>query len=238
MEWLKRTEILAGEDGIKKLKNAHVLIVGLGGVGGYAAEQIARSGVGEMTIIDCDTVSESNINRQLIAMHSTVGKSKVELLSDRIKDINPQIKLNNVEAYITYQNVDALFTDIKYDYVVDAIDTLSPKVALIRTAIANKCKLVSSFGAGGRFDPTMIQVSEVEKSFGDKLGFHVRKRLRKFGIEKGFKVVFSPEQVPDSAWYLGEGERNKKGVVGTISYMPPAFGCILASVVIRELLSN
>jgi tRNA A37 threonylcarbamoyladenosine dehydratase len=235
MEWLSRTKLLLGEDRIKKLQEAHVLIVGLGGVGGYACEQIARGGVGKMTIVDADIVSESNINRQLIASHSAVGQTKASVLAGRLRDINPNIDLNIIEEFIFEEKVDELLDRDQYDYVVDAIDTLSPKVNLIYKSLNRELRIVSSFGAGGRVDPTQVQIAPIEKSHGDKLGFHVRKRLHRMGIRKGLKVVFSPEQVPEDAWYVGEGERNKKGVVGTISYMPPIFGCALASVVLRDL---
>ncbi|MBI9034651.1 MAG: tRNA threonylcarbamoyladenosine dehydratase [Bacteroidales bacterium] len=237
MEWLSRTHLLMGDEKLNCLKNAHVLVVGIGGVGGYACEQIARAGVGAITIVDKDTVSESNINRQLIALHSTIHKDKVEVMADRLRNINPNIKLTIIKEFLRDEMTDQVL-ETPFDYVVDAIDTMTPKINLIAKTLKKGYPLVSSFGAGGRMDPSMIKVAPVEKSHGDKLGFHVRKRLHRMGIHTGFQVVFSDEQVPENAWYVGEGEQNKKAVVGTVSYMPPVFGCMLASVVIRDLVKH
>ncbi len=237
MEWLSRTHLLMGDERLRRLQDAHVLVVGIGGVGGYACEQIARAGVGAMTIVDKDIVSESNINRQLIALHDTIEQDKVEVMASRLRNINPGIKLTIIKEFLRDEMTDEVL-ETPFDYVVDAIDTMTPKVNLIAKTLAKGYPLVSSFGAGGRMDPTQIKVAPVEKSHGDKLGFHVRKRLHRMGIHKGFKVVFSAEPVPETAWYVGEGEQNKKGVVGTVSYMPPTFGCMLASVVIRDLVGE
>ncbi|MFA8298876.1 MAG: ThiF family adenylyltransferase [Hyphomicrobiales bacterium] len=236
MAWRERTNLLVGDENLNKLSSAHVLIAGLGGVGAYAAELIARSGVGEMTIIDADVVSESNINRQLPALHSTIGQYKADLLSDRIKDVNPDIKLNVVKEFLKGDNIAELLEKHKYDYVVDAIDTLAPKVFLLYEAYKRNIPLVSSMGAGAKVDPTQVEIVDISKSYNCKLAFYVRKRLHRLGVRKGFKVVFSPERLDRKCFYIDESEQNKLSVVGTVSYMPPVFGCHLASVAIRDLI--
>lgn len=235
-QWLSRTELLVGKENLEKLKNSHVLIVGLGGVGGYAAEQICRAGVGKMTIIDGDNVDVSNKNRQLIALESTVGKSKSETLKNRLLDINPELEVNAIDTYMTGEMMAELLKN-DFDYVVDAIDTLDPKVKLIINAVRNNHKIVSSMGAGGKFDIGKVQVKDISKSYNCPLGRAVRKRLHKEKIYKGIKVVFSSELVDRSTIVLEEG-KNKKSNVGTISYMPPVFGCFCAMVVIRDLIET
>lgn len=233
--WQVRTELLIGKDKINKLKKAHVLVVGLGGVGAYAAENICRAGVGEMTIVDGDFFNSSNKNRQLPALESTIGKPKAEVLGERLMDINPELKLTVIQEYIKEKRIQELL-NIDYDYVVDAIDTLSPKVNLIHKALKNNLKIVSSLGAGARLDPTKVTIKDISKSFNCRLGFALRKRLRKLGIEKGFKVVFSEDKWDENAVIEDDQEENKKSTVGTISYMPPIYGCFCASVVIRDLI--
>jgi len=236
MEWLERTHLLVGDEGLEKLKNANVLVVGLGGVGAYAAEMICRAGVGKMTIVDGDTVSESNRNRQLPALISNLGKPKAEILGERFLDINPELQLTIVKEFIYDENLIRLLQN-NYDYVVDAIDTLVPKTYLVYHSLQNGLPIVSSMGAGGRYDPTQIQVSDISKSYGCKLARMLRKRLGKLGVKKGFKVVFSPEEIDESAVRLEESQ-NKKSAVGTISYLPPAFGITIASVVLRDILEH
>jgi len=235
MNWLKRTELLLGAESIGKLSKANVLVVGLGGVGAYAAETICRAGVGKMTIVDGDTVNESNINRQLVALSSTVGKKKTDVLGDRLLDINPDLQLTRINEFIIDERMVEIL-DQGYDYVVDAIDTLSPKIFLIYHSMQKSIPIVSSMGAGGKLDPAMIEITDISKSYNCKLARTLRKRLHKLGIRKGFKAVFSPEEVPKGSVELTDNEQNKKSNVGTISYMPPAFGCACASVVIRGLL--
>ncbi|MFO7844214.1 MAG: tRNA threonylcarbamoyladenosine dehydratase [Bacteroidales bacterium] len=235
--WQERTELLMGNEKINKLKDAHILIVGLGGVGAYAAENLCRAGIGELTIVDGDTLHPSNKNRQLIALESTMGKSKVQILSERLRDINPELKVNSKQAFIKdNQMIDIL--NKPYDYVVDAIDTLSPKVYLIYHARKKGLKIVSSLGSGGRMDPTKVTIKDISKSYNCRLGFLLRKRLRKLGISKGVKVVFSEEKADESAVIVDEPGQNKKSTVGTISYMPPIYGCFCASVVIRDMIEN
>jgi tRNA threonylcarbamoyladenosine dehydratase len=234
MHWLERTELLIGAEKLNRIKNANVLVVGLGGVGAYAAEMICRAGVGKMTIVDGDVVEHSNRNRQLPALVSTVGKPKAEILGSRFRDINPEIELTVVNEFIRDEKAVKLIESQPFDYVVDAIDTLSPKVFLISHSIQRGLKVVSSLGAGGKLDPSKVQVADISKSYNCKLGRMMRKKLSKLGIKKGVTVVFSPEDVPEEAVRPEEGQ-NKKSTVGTISYMPPIFGCHVASVVIRYL---
>ncbi|MFI3264423.1 MAG: tRNA threonylcarbamoyladenosine dehydratase [Rikenellaceae bacterium] len=237
MSWLERTELLLGDEKLDILKNANVLVVGIGGVGAYAAEMIVRAGVGAITIADADTVGESNINRQLVALHSTIGEYKTDVLSARLKDINPEIKLTVVADYIKDELTDELLDSAKFDYIVDAIDTLSPKVALIQGALNRSIPLVSSMGAGAKTDPTQMEIKDISKSHHCPLAHMLRKRLHKVGIRKGFHAVFSPEPVREGAMILCE-ERNKKSNVGTISYIPALFGIGCASVVIRGLIGE
>jgi tRNA A37 threonylcarbamoyladenosine dehydratase len=233
--WQERTELLIGKESITKLKNAHVLVVGLGGVGAYAAENLCRAGIGELTIVDGDTLHPSNKNRQLAALESTMGKPKAEVMGVRLKDINPKLKLHIIQDFIKDDKMIEIL-DKPYDYVIDAIDTLSPKVYLIYHSLQRKLKIVSSLGSGARLDPTKIRITDLSKSYNCRLGFILRKRLRKLGIHKGFKVVFSEDKADDKAVIVDEPGENKKSTVGTISYMPPIYGCMCASVVIRELL--
>lgn len=231
--WLEREALLIGEESIERLQNAHVLVVGVGGVGAYAAEMIVRAGIVHITIADSDVVSESNINRQLIALHSTIGKTKTELLETRLLDINPQLDIHIITEFIkdekTYEVLDA----VKYDYVVDAIDTLSPKLALILGCMERNIPIVSAMGAGAKLDPTKLEICDISKTHHCPLAHMLRKRLHKAGVKRGFTAVFSPELT------VGEvitcEERNKKSNVGTISYMPALFGIGCASVVIRNI---
>lgn len=234
-EWLSRTRLLFGDEPIKRLQNAHVLVVGVGGVGAYAAEMVVRAGIGALTIIDGDTVSESNLNRQLVALHSTLGKSKVEVLKERFLDINPDLKLTAQHRFIEEEDIPALLEGGEIDFVIDAIDTLAPKVALIAYCLRHKIKIVSSMGAGRRKDPSAIRIADIADTYHCALAKAVRLRLRKEGISKGLKTVFSTEQADRNAVVVVEGKRNKKSTVGTISYLPAIFGCYLAGHVIRKL---
>lgn len=237
MNWNSRTQLLLGEEGVKKLASSHVLVVGLGGVGAYAAEQLARAGIGKMTIVDCDTVNVTNKNRQLLALDSTVGRPKVEVMAERIRDINPDVEVVALNQYLKDQSIIDLMEQ-PFDYIVDAIDTLAPKVFLLYYAVLNKQNIVSCMGSGGKFDPSMIQVADIAKSHNCRLAFYVRKRLHRLGIREGITVVFSPEKVADSAVSIEEQTENKIATVGTISYMPAMFGCYCASHVIREILAR
>lgn len=235
--WLERTKLLVGEKKLEKLSNSHVLVVGLGGVGAYAAEQICRSGVGEMTVVDGDNIHLTNINRQLPALHSTLNQPKAEVIGQRLLDINPALKLHVIQEYIRDDRMKEILSQ-KYDYVVDAIDTLSPKIFLIYDSLRNGHRLVSSMGSGGKVDPSLVRIADISESYNCPLARILRKRLHRLGIRDGFKVVFSTEDVPDGAMIPCEGEPNKKTTVGTISYMPPIFGCFIASVVVRGLMDE
>lgn len=233
--WLNRTIQLLGDEKIHRLKNSSVLVAGVGGVGGYAAEMLVRAGVGNLTIVDSDSVALSNINRQLIALHSTVGQAKVEVLASRLKDINPQLNLRVLRLFLAEDEIVRILSENHYDYIIDAIDTLAPKVSLICTAKRLKQKIISSMGAGGRLDPTKIMYADISKTYHCSLAKAVRKQLQKRGINSGLKVVFSAEQVKREAIIATDDEINKKSTVGTISYLPPMFGCFLAAYVIQKL---
>lgn len=235
--WLERTELLLGAEKLEKLRQAHVLIVGVGGVGAYAAEMVARAGVGRLTLADADEVNPTNINRQLVALHSTIGRSKVEVLAERLRDINPEIELEIVADYIKDEKTYELLDRHPYDYVVDAIDTLSPKAALIAAALERALPLVSSMGAGAKMDPTQLEIKDIAKSHHCPLAHMLRKRLHRLGIRSGFQAVFSPEPIREGAMIRCE-EQNKKSNTGTISYMPALFGIGCASVVIRGLIGE
>lgn len=235
--WIERTELLLGADKLAILQQTNLLVVGLGGVGAYAAEMMARSGVGRMTIVDADVVSISNINRQLVALHSTVGRSKAEILAARLLDINPQLDLTVIESYIKDDATDSLLDSSAFDYAIDAIDTLAPKVNLIKGCLDRGIALVSSMGAGAKTDPTRVEVQDIGRSHHCPLAHMLRKRLHRLGIHSGFRVVFSAEPVRDGAMILCD-EPNKKSNVGTISYMPAVFGCVCASVAVREILGE
>ncbi len=236
-EWLQRTELLLGKEKLEMLRGANVLVVGLGGVGAYAAEMIARAGVGRMTIADADVVGESNINRQLVALHSTIGQRKGDILAARLRDINPELELRVVCEYIKDELTYELLDSAKFDYVVDCIDTLSPKIALILGALERNIPLVSSMGAGAKTDPTQMEIKDISKTHHCPLAHMLRKRLHRVGVRRGFKAVFSPEPMREGAMVLCE-EQNKKSNVGTISYIPALFGIGCASVVIRDIIGE
>lgn len=236
--WQERTELLLGEEKLKTLRNKHVLVLGLGGVGAYAAEMICRAGIGKITIVDGDVVQASNRNRQLIALKSNEGLKKADLMKMRLLDINPELEITAITKYLKDQAIFEVVDMAAYDYVVDAIDTLAPKVFLIHYCYTKNIKIVSSMGAGGKIDPTKITIEDISKSFNDKLARILRKRLHRLGVYEGVPVVFSSEIVDKAVVKLVENEENKKSTVGTISYLPPIFGCMLASVVIRNLTDN
>ncbi len=233
-DWLSRTAILLGDEGVLRLKSSSVLVVGLGGVGSWAAEMICRVGVGRMTIADGDTVHATNRNRQLPAMVSTEGEPKSLVMADRLRDINPAIELTVINEYIRDERMIEVLGG-GYDYVVDAIDTLSPKLFLLYHSVMMKIPVVSSMGSGGKFDPVRISVGDISETNSCPLARMLRKRLHKLGVREGITAVYSPEPVDKSRVERVAGERNKASVVGTMSYMPAAFGIACASVVIRDL---
>ncbi len=234
--WMSRTELLLGEESIKSLMSKHVLVVGLGGVGGICAEMIARAGVGKMTIVDADTVDLSNTNRQIPALHSTAGKLKSEVMAERLKDINPELELVVKSIYVKEELTAELLDEAAYDYAVDCIDTLSPKVYFIKGCLDRKIPIVSSLGAGGKIDPSQVIITDISKTYQCNLAAYVRKKLHGLGIYKGLTVVFSAEKVDQSRIIESEKAFPKKSLIGTISYMPAIFGCITASVVVRGLM--
>lgn len=234
-DWKQRTRLLLGEEKMERLQQAHVLVVGLGGVGAYAAEMICRAGVGRMTIVDADTVQPTNINRQLPALHSTMGREKAEVLAARFKDINPDIELTVLPVFLKDDNIPELLDAARYDFVVDAIDTLAPKCYLIAETLKRHIKIVSSMGAGAKSDITQIRFADIWDTYHCGLSKAVRKRLQKLGIKRKLPVVFSTEQADPKAMLLTEDEQNKKSTCGTVSYMPAVFGCYLAEYVIKRL---
>ncbi|MCK9290197.1 MAG: tRNA threonylcarbamoyladenosine dehydratase [Bacteroidales bacterium] len=233
--WQERSLLLLGQQKLETLAKSHVLVAGLGGVGAYCAEQLVRSGIGKLTIVDGDKIKPSNRNRQLIALHSTDGMLKTTAMQDRLLDINPELELHTVPHYIKDQALlDVL--NHPYDYVVDAIDTLAPKVYLLYHARKAGFAVVSSMGAGGKLDPSQIEVVDIGQTTDCRLAYYIRKKLHKLDVWDGITAVYSPEKVASSAIKPEKGEMNKRSTVGTISYMPALFGCICASVVIRQLI--
>lgn len=237
-EWLERTELLVKEEGIERLQSANILIVGLGGVGSFAAEFLVRSGIGNLTIVDGDIVDITNINRQLPALNSTIGKNKTDVVAERILDINPEINLNKINEFLEPERMEEILTQEKFDYVLDCIDSLSPKLALIITCKRKKIKLVSAMGAGGKTDPSKVMVRDISKTNNCFLAKQIRKKLKKEQIHKGFRCVFSTEIQDENSLKMTDGSNYKKSFYGTISYMPAIFGLYAAAEVIRFLLKK
>lgn len=233
--WNSRTELLLGKERLERFSEAHVLVVGLGGVGAYAAEQICRAGIGQMTIVDADTVNESNLNRQLPALHSTLGEPKAEVVAARLMDINPELKLTVVNEFLRDERTEEILDHAYYDFIVDAIDSLSPKVFLLYHALLRKIPIVSSMGAGAKIDPSQVRIADISKTSNCALAKAVRKRLRGLGVQKGIPVVYSTEMANPDAVIEVNDEACKRTTTGTVSYMPAIFGCFLASYVIRNI---
>ena len=237
-EWLQRTELLVKKEGIERLQSSNILIVGLGGVGSFAAEFLVRSGIGNLTIVDGDTVDITNINRQLPALSSTIGKNKTDVVAERILDINPEINLKKINEFLEPERMEEILTQEKFDYVLDCIDSLSPKLALIITCKGKKIKLVSAMGAGGKTDPSKVMVRDISKTNNCFLAKQIRKKLKKEQIHKGFRCVFSTEIQDENSLKMTDGSNYKKSFYGTISYMPAIFGLYAAAEVIRFLLKK
>lgn len=233
--WMGRTRLLLADEQLEKLINSNVLVVGLGGVGGIASEMIARSGVGKMTIVDADTIDTTNRNRQIPALFSTEGKVKADVLAERLLDINPDLELTVLPEYFKDKRTNEVLNAGKFNYVLDCIDTLSPKVFFIKACIEKGIPIVSSMGAGSKVDPTRVRVADLSETHTCNLARYVRKYLHKLGIHSGVKAVFSDEERIETAQVVIADGKNKKSVVGTISYMPAVFGCTVASVAIRDL---
>ncbi|WP_300489007.1 tRNA threonylcarbamoyladenosine dehydratase [Flavobacterium sp.] len=236
-EWTERAELLFKKEGLEKLKNANVLIVGMGGVGSFAAEFIARAGVGKMTIVDGDTVDITNINRQLPALHSTVGQPKVKIVGDRLLDINPELELTRIEEFLSPERAFELITP-EFDYVLDCIDSITPKLNLILAAKRKKVKIISNMGAGGKLLASKVVVKDISKTDVCPLAKTIRKRLKKEGISTGVKAVFSTEKPDESSLKMTDGQNFKKSFFGTNSWMPALFGLHAAETVVRYLLAK
>ena len=234
-EWKSRTALLLGEDRMNYLSGCHVLVVGLGGVGAYAAEQLCRAGIGKMTIVDADTVNESNLNRQLPALRSTIGRPKAEVVAQRLLDINPELELTVHNEFIRDERTEAILDEANYQFVVDAIDSLSPKVFLLYHALRRQIPVVSSMGAGAKTDPSQVRIADISKTQNCALAKAVRKRLRTLGVNKGIAAVSSTEMANPDAVIEVDDEQCKRTTTGTISYMPALFGCFLSAHVLRNI---
>lgn len=237
-KWLERTELLIKKEGLEKLQNAKVLVVGLGGVGSFAAEFLARAGVGNMIIVDGDTVDITNINRQLPALHSTVGQNKVDVVGSRLMDINPNLNLTPINQFLNPENMEELLDHNQFDYILDCIDSVTPKITLIKAARRRKLKIVSCMGAGGKTDPSMVKVRDISKTHNCFLAKQVRKRLKKEKINKGVRCVFSNEIQKEESLKMTDGSNFKKSFYGTISFMPAIFGLYAAAEVVNHLIDN
>jgi tRNA A37 threonylcarbamoyladenosine dehydratase len=232
--WLSRTELLIGKEKLQELEHKHVLVIGLGGVGSYAAEFIARGGVGQMTIVDGDVVDPTNRNRQLPALATNHGEPKALIMKERLLSINPDLNLRVVQSFIMPEMVEELLS-VKYDYVIEAIDSITPKIMVLTTAYEKKQNIVSSMGAGGKFDPTRLRVTDISETHTCRLAKYVRKRLHRKGVFTGIKAVFSDEHIVKESLIKTDGTNFKKSAYGTISYLPATFGATCASVVLRAL---
>jgi tRNA threonylcarbamoyladenosine dehydratase len=233
--WLSRTSLLIGNEALHTFTQKHVLVVGLGGVGSFAAEFIVRSGIGAITIVDGDVVDPTNRNRQLPALATNHGQPKASIMAERLLAINPELKLTQIQQFITPSLV-ATILQTPYDYIIDAIDSITPKITFIQQALATNMPVVSSMGAGGKLDPTRLQVADISKTKQCPFAQQVRKQLKKIGIYTGFKAVYSPEMNDKNSLILTDGSNYKKSAYGTISYLPATFGAVCASVVIRDFL--
>lgn len=236
-EWTERAELLFKKEGLDQLQKANILIVGVGGVGSFAAEFIARSGVGNITIVDGDVVDITNINRQLPALHSTVGLPKIDVVGDRLMDVNPELKLTKIREFLSPERAFEIVTD-EYDYVMDCIDSVTPKLNLIIAAKRKRVKIISSMGAGGKMDASKVKVSDISNTENCFLAKTIKKRLKAEKIDKGVKVVFSSEIQDENSLKKTDGKNFKKSFYGTNSYMPGLFGLHAAETVIRHILKS
>lgn len=236
-DWLERTELLIGKEALGKLKNAHVLVVGLGGVGSYAAETLVRAGVGTITIIDGDVVDPTNKNRQLQALDSTVGKQKAYVLRDRFLDINPALDVRVVDHFMEPEVMHQFLLDNNFDFAMDCIDSFVPKMQMILTLRRMKAPFISSMGAGGKLDPLKIRIADISQTRECKFAQQLRKLLKGKGVSKGILCVYSEEIQSKESLKLTDGTRYKKSFYGTISYIPAMFGMTMAAEVIRRLTS-
>jgi tRNA A37 threonylcarbamoyladenosine dehydratase len=235
--WLSRTELLIGAENIEKLNQSNVLVVGLGGVGSFAAEFLCRAGIGKMTIVDGDVVDPTNKNRQLPALDSTAGLPKADIMAARMLDINPELQLTTIKEFLTPDRMEEIVST-DFDWVIDCIDSMQPKQYFIVTAVNKGVKIVSSMGAGGRLDPSKIKVADISKTKNCPFAQQIRKGLRKKGVKKGVLAVYSEELVDKKHMQLTENSPFKKSYYGTISYIPAAFGLTIASVLIRAIVDG
>jgi len=235
-KWQERAELLFKPEGLNNLKNANVLVVGLGGVGSFAAEFLARAGVGSLTIVDGDVVDITNVNRQLPALHSTEGLPKVHVVGDRLMDINPELNLTRVQEFLSPERAFEIVEE-KYDYVLDCIDSVTPKLNLIVGAKRKRVKIISSMGAGGKMEAAKVKVADITNTVNCMFAKTIRRRLKEFKIDK-LKVVFSSEIQDESSLKMTDGSNFKKSFYGTNSYMPGLFGLYMAETVIRYLIKK
>ncbi|MGN7611460.1 tRNA threonylcarbamoyladenosine dehydratase [Magnetococcales bacterium HHB-1] len=237
-EPFERTHILVGDEGLEKLKSAHVLLCGLGGVGGFAAEALGRVGVGRLSLVDNDVVAPTNINRQLIATLNSVGDKKVKLMGERLSEINPECQLDLYDLFLTPENIPTLLEELKPDWVADAIDTLNCKVNLLVESLKNDTPVISSMGAGGRLNPTSVAVDDLMDTHTCPLARVVRLRLRRRGYQRGVTAVWSSEKarphLPPEPTETGR----PRAVNGTVSYMPALFGLTMAGVIIENIVNS
>ena len=230
-----RTRMLIGDEGIAKLQNSHILIAGIGGVGSFTAEALARAGVGTLTLIDSDTVDITNLNRQIHATQKTVGQPKVQVMAERIQDINPDIKVNPVSAFLLNDNLQSVLGEAQYDYIIDAVDTVTAKLALILYARERNIPVISSMGTANKLDATKFEVVDISKTHTCPLARVMRKELRDRGIVSGVEVLYSTAQ---PVYRPQTAEEGKKPVPGSISYVPSVAGLLLAGHVIQQLLKS
>jgi len=233
----ERTHILIGDEGIEKLKQSHIFLAGMGGVGSFTAEALARMGVGKMTLVDHDVVSGSNLNRQLVALNSTVDTLKAEVMANRIRDINPDCEITLLTEFLTPETIPDILAQ-GFDVIIDAIDSLSSKSALLETAWRNDMTVFASMGAGGKMDPTQVRTGDLMDTSMCKLAKHLRAQLRKRGVGRGIQTVYSLESplppLPPEPVSRGRA----RAVNGTVSYMPSIFGLTLAGMVVNHIVGD
>lgn len=236
ISWLSRSALLVGDEGIATLQKKHVLVMGLGGVGSFAAEYMCRAGIGEMTIVDGDIVDPTNRNRQLPALATNHGVQKATIMSERLMAINPDLKLHVIPDFLTPQRCKDILSGHAFDYVLDCIDSVTPKLMLLSAALEYNIPVVSSMGAGGKMDPTRLRVARLTDTYHCVFAYYIRKRLKKVADASSIKAVFSTELPDRNSLILTDGTNFKRSAYGTISYLPAAFGGVCASVAIRDLL--
>lgn len=234
MEWLERTELLIKTEGLKRLQKAHVLVVGTGGIGSFAVEFLVRAGLGHITIVDADVVDITNTNRQIPALHSTVGQKKVEVMKTRMLDINPYLNIHVVDVFLTPENISEIVHQ-NFDYAIDCIDSLTPKITLIEYCVAHKIPIIACLGAGGKMDPSEVRIKRLKDTENCKLGKALRKRIKAKSVLRKCMAVYSQEHPNEESLKLTDGSNFKKSFYGTISYMPALFGLHAAGFVVRKL---